>query len=176
MTLNQLIKGCKKADRRCQRQLYERLYDRAINTSLRYARDKPEARDIVQNAFITLFSKIEKFDPSKGDFEGWFFRIIINEALMLYRKRRSIHPASDQLHLLDDEIEPAILDHLHAQDILKLIRQLPDGYRLVFNLHIIEGYKHEEIAQRLGISPSTSRSQLSRAKIMLKHLINKQNA
>lgn len=176
MTLNRLIKGCKKQDPKCQKAIYVHYSHFAMNLSLRYTQDDHQAKDVVQNAFVKIFTKIDLFDPAKGSFEAWITRIVINEALQLSRMNKKFYLNGEDLSSLESEVDPSVLDKLHAEDILKLIRKLPDGYRLVFCLSVIEEFKHQEIAEILGITKSTSRSQLARAKKMLRELITKQNA
>ncbi len=152
-----------------------RYSDLAMNISLRYARDDHEAKDIVQNAFLKVFARIETFDRRKGKLENWISRIVINEALQLIRKRRSLFHDGEDAISLQPEVDPPILDQLLAEDILQLLRKLPDGYRTVFVLYVVEGYSHKEIAERLGIAEGASRSQLARGKRMMRRLINEQN-
>lgn len=175
MNIARLIEGCKQQDRSCQKALYLRYVKLASRISLRYARDEHEAKDIVQNAFIKVFTKIGSYKARKGTFESWLSRIVINEALQLYRKQQRY----SDLEIEEDytiEIAPVVLEHLQAEDILKLLRKLPDGYRLVFVLFVVEGYSHQEIAKELGITASTSRSQLTRAKKLLQKFIIEQNS
>lgn len=175
MTVEDLIKGCKRQDRKCQRLLYNKYCDLAISVSMRYAKDQHEPWDIVHDAFIKVFKYISKFDAQKGNFEQWFCKIVINEAIKKYKRNRLVFPKEDEQYLLDDEVSPKVLDELSAKDILRLLEQLPQGYRLVFNLYVVEGYEHKEIAKMLGITASASRSQLTRAKKKLKNLIIQQN-
>ncbi|MEM1328760.1 MAG: RNA polymerase sigma factor [Bacteroidota bacterium] len=146
----------------------------ASQISLRYAIDEHEGKDIVQNAFVKVFTKIETFDAEKGTFEQWFRRIVINEAIQQYRKRQKYdYPSTDDI--FDGVVAPIALDNLKAEDILALLRKLSDGYRLVFTLYVIEKYTHQEIAEILNITPSTSRSQLTRAKRLLQQMMIEQN-
>ncbi len=133
----------------------------------RYAKDQPEAEDMLQDAFISIFSHISQF-KSIGSFEGWLKRITVNAAIRVLQKRKvRIVPISDDQHEMESQ-EFNVLSDLNAEDLLKLINQLPDGYRTIFNLYVIEGYSHDEIAGMLKIKTATSRSQLSKAKAMLK--------
>ncbi|MEM9887033.1 MAG: sigma-70 family RNA polymerase sigma factor [Bacteroidota bacterium] len=175
MTIARLIEGCKKQDRSCQKTLYLQYVQLASRISLRYARDEHEAKDIVQNAFVKVFTKIKSYKARKGTFESWLSRIVINEALQLYRKQQKY--ATWEADFSEElEASPDALDKLQAEDILKLLRKLPDGYRLVFVLFVVEGYTHQEIAKELGINTSTSRSQLTRAKKLLQKFITEQNS
>ena len=163
-----LVQGCVRQERRAQRALYERFSSRMFVVCLRYAKDRDEAQDLLQEGFITVFSKISTFN-SAGSLEGWMRRIFVNTALMRLRK-------GDVLRGAADVDEPAvrsvssgedILSGIGGQDILRIIRGMPDGFRTVFNMSVIEGYTHQEIARELGISEGTSRSQLSRARAWL---------
>lgn len=146
-----------------------------MRISLRYARDEHEAKDIVQNAFVKVFTKISSYKAKKGTFESWLSRIVVNEALQLYRKQqRYVDWESESV--FDGAVPAAALENLQAADIIALLRELPNGYRVVFVLSVVEGYTHQEIAKELGITASTSRSQLARAKKLLQRLITEQNS
>ncbi|MEM6379633.1 MAG: sigma-70 family RNA polymerase sigma factor [Bacteroidota bacterium] len=175
MNLGRLIKGCIQLDRKAQKELYLHYCKLAINISLRYARDDHDAKDIVQNAFIKIFTKIEQFNPDKGTFDNWLKRIVINEALQLYRDNQRRQIINEDLTNIRHSEPPIILDQLMAEDLVKLLRQLPESYRIVFVLHTFEGYDHHTIGEKLNIAEGTSRSQLSRAKQLLRQLIYKQN-
>lgn len=176
MSLKRLIKNCQKQDRTAQKKLYLRYCDLAMNISLRYTKDDHEAKDVVQNAFLNIFNKLDQFDATRGTFENWITRIVINEALQVYRKKQSINLVMEDRILLDVEEDPSILDQLQAEDILKLARSMPNGYRIIFMLAVVEAFNHKEIAEELGITESTSRSQLSRAKKLMRQLINEQKS
>ncbi|MEM1121563.1 MAG: sigma-70 family RNA polymerase sigma factor [Bacteroidota bacterium] len=176
MTQADLIEGCKRQDRQCQRRLYDTYVDLAIAVGLRYARDKQEAWDIVHDAFLQTFKYIEQFDAVRGTFESWFCKIVVNSAIKKYQKNRLVFPEEMDAYLLDAVVSPTAIADLQTEDLLRLLERLPDGYRLVFNLYIIEGYRHGEIADMLGITPSSVRSQLTRAKQRLQQLIAQQNS
>ncbi len=138
----------------------------------RYARNSADAEDILQDAFIKVFKKIGQF-KFEGSFEGWIRKIVVNTALkkyslVRYSKELTGFEITDSI---DWQIGPAAYSHLTEKDLLALINGLPDGYRLIFNLYVIEGYQHEEIAEMLGIQPGTSRSQLVKARTMLQKQI-----
>ena len=136
----------------------------------RYVRDAAEAEDILIIAFTRIFEKINQF-KSEGSFEGWIRRIIVNEALTHLRRNRSMYLETD-LEQVDREPDyDKLHDHLEEEDLLKMIQELPTGYRIVFNLYAIEGYSHKEIANQLGISENTSKSQLSRARTYLQKML-----
>ena len=137
---------------------------------MRYARHEMEAEDILQDAFIKIFDKINRFE-FKGSFEGWVRRIVINTALKNYSKKSFKQEQIGLETYPELPLEPEIYAHLHEEELLRLIGKLPEGYRLVFNLNVIEGYNHKEIANMLGIQESTSRSQLVKARKMLQGMI-----
>ncbi len=168
--LTRLIQGCKSNNRKAQKELYELYKDQFYGIVRRYIKDKYQAEDVFVQAMYRIFSKINTFGD-KGSFEGWMKKILINECLMHIRK------PSNKIYnteMKDDlAVHPdSVVDRLQHEDLLALIQRLPLGYRTVFNLYIIEGYKHKEIAQLLDISINTSKSQLLLAKKRMKTLIN----
>lgn len=175
MIKEKLIADCSKGNRRAQRVLYDRYADKLMNICLRYARDRAEAQDVLQNAFVKIFTKISDFKTGEGSFEGWMSRIAVNEALMLYRKNKRIfYPDEEVIAMNMPAAAPAAVDNLQAEDVIKLLEKLPDGYRVVFNLHVVEGYSHDEIGEMLGITSGASRSQLTRAKKNLRIMLKEQ--
>ena len=172
MTDDDLIKGCVQEDESCQRELFRRYAGKMLGVCQRYARSTADAEDIVQDAFIKVFEKIFQF-KSEGSFEGWIRKIVVNTALKKYTvirfdKEVSGYEITDRN---ESSIEASAYSHLNEKELLGMINNLPDGYRLVFNLYVIEGYQHEEIAQMLKIQSGTSRSQLVKARNMLKQQI-----
>lgn len=162
-----LIRECQKGSPAAQRDLYNKYSRKMLGICRRYVNRQAEAEDIMIEGFMRVFDKISQF-KFEGSFEGWVRRIMVNEALGYIRKNKSLFLSVD----VDDvHNEPATFhmdgDDLAAQDLLRLVQDLPQGYRTVFNLFAIEGYAHEEIANMLGISESTSKSQLSRARALL---------
>ena len=137
----------------------------------RYAGDQHEAEDMLQEAFISIFSHINQFKYA-GSFQGWLKRITVNTAIKILQKRkvRVISISNVEFEMISPDFN--ILSDLNTEDLLKLISQLPDGYRMIFNLYVIEGYSHDEIAAMLKIKTATSRSQLSKARAILKDKIN----
>ena len=172
MTEKELIKGCIRENRKCQQEVFRRYAGKMLVVCLRYARHRMEAEDILQDAFIKVFDNISKFE-SKGSFEGWIRRIVINTALKHFSKKSFKSEQIGIEHYPDLPIEPTIYSHLGEEEILKLVAQLPEGYRIVFNLYAIEGYSHKEIAKMLGIQESTSRSQLVKARKWLQSQVLK---
>ena len=138
----------------------------------RYARNSADAEDILQDAFIKVFDKMHQF-KFEGSFEGWIRRIVVNTALKKYSLRRYEKEVVGYEIKDKDEssMEPSAYAHLNQKEIMNLINTLPDGYRLIFNLYVIEGYQHDEIAEMLGIQSGTSRSQLVKARNMLQKQI-----
>ncbi|MCB0620174.1 MAG: sigma-70 family RNA polymerase sigma factor [Saprospiraceae bacterium] len=172
MTERDLIQGCIDEDRQCQIEVFRLYAGKMLAVCQRYARHHMEAEDILQEAFIKVYDNVAKFQ-FKGSFEGWIRRIVINTALKNYQKS-SFQKERIGLEDYDDRpIEPEAISLLQEEELLDLIEQLPDGYRVVFNLYAVEGYSHKEIAEMLGIGESTSRSQLVKARKMLKDRILK---
>jgi RNA polymerase sigma-70 factor (ECF subfamily) len=166
----ELINGCLKRDRSAQKRLYESFSPKMYALCYRYVKDSMDAEDILVTAFTRIFERIDQF-KGEGSFEGWIRRIVVNEALTFLRRNRSMYLETD-LEVADREPDyNSISDHLEADDLIKMIQELPSGYRIVFNLYAIDGYSHKEIAEQLGISENTSKSQLSRARTYLQKLL-----
>lgn len=172
MTEDELIRGCLKDNASCQKELFNRFAGRMLGVCHRYARNSADAEDILQDAFIKVFGKMNQF-KFEGSFEGWIRRIVVNTALKKYSLRRyEKEVVGYEIKERDESsMEPSAYGHLSEKDLLTLINTLPDGYRLIFNLYVIEGYQHDEIAEMLGIQSGTSRSQLVKARNMLQKQI-----
>ena len=174
MTLDELIIQCKKQDTKAQGELYNKYSRILFGICLRYSPNYAEAEDNLQDAFHTIFKKVEQY-KGKGSFEGWIKRVTVNTVLQKYRKQRSFEIVSEEQVAdeadLDIDSEEIPLDYL-----LKIIQELPDRYRLVFSMYVMDGYQHKEIAELLGISDGTSKSNLARARIILKNKIEEYNA
>ena len=170
MTENDLIKGCIRQNPSCQRMLFEKHAPKMMGVCLRYANDTMEAEDIMQEGFIKVFQYLHQF-KFEGSFEGWLRRIIVNTAIRHLEKKKIHFKDIDKNGSEAPQLAPYAYAHLGQDDLLKLISQLPEGYRLVFNLNVIEGYSHDEIANMLKIQPGTSRSQLVKARKMLQEQI-----
>ncbi len=168
MSLDELITKCIKKDAKAQEQLYRRYANTLFSVSLKYARNYTEAEDILQDGFITIFDKIGQF-KNKGSFEGWLKRIVINTALQRYRKQRVFNIVNEE----QLEQEDVLVDEedVSLQFLLQIVQELPDRYRLVFNLYALDGYSHKEIANMLEISEGTSKSNLARARMILKQKV-----
>jgi RNA polymerase sigma factor (sigma-70 family) len=165
-----LLKGCKKEDRVCQRKLYEYFFGYALSICIRYSSSYDDAVEILNEGFMKVFLKIDKYDFSKS-FKGWLRRIMINTSIDHYRKNIK------HKHLLDIEranelaSEDCIASKISYDEIIELVQKLPTAYRTVFCLYVIDGYKHKEISRKLGISIGASKSNLSRARKKLKELL-----
>jgi RNA polymerase sigma-70 factor (ECF subfamily) len=167
-----LIQGCIRNEAACQKEVFDRYASRLLGVCYRYAKNTADAEDILQEAFIKIFDKIGQF-KHEGSFEGWMRRIVVNTALKKYSLIRyeKEQTGIENLEFPESHQEYDIHSDLSEKDILQMINRLPDGYRLVFNLYVIEGYQHNEIAEMLGIQASTSRSQLVKARMMLQKQI-----
>lgn len=166
---DKLLQECKKNNSHAQEQLYKLLAPKLFAVSLKYSRNYEEAQDNLQESFLILFEKINQF-KGNGSFEGWAKRLVINYVLQQYRKEINfLELVTDQLPNIEEvEIDD---DEVSMEFLLKIIQELPDRYRLVFNLYVIDGYSHKEIANILEISEGTSKSNLARAKMNLKEKI-----
>ncbi len=169
MTEQDLIAACKKEDRRAQKALYERFAPLAFAICKRYLRNREDAEDVLVEALFKVLTNIHQY-KGEGSFEGWVRRIVVNEALMFLRKTHNFN-LTVELKDIDVPETTTVVDELAAQDILDLLDRLPTGYRTVFNLYALEGYKHREIAEILGISINTSKSQLILARKRLQELL-----
>lgn len=171
-TIDDLLLGCQKGDRKMQELLYKQTFGKMMAVCVRYAKDRTDAEDVLQLGYIKVFTKIKDF-KNEGSFEGWIRRIMVNTSIENFREsQRSLKVVE-----LDEAFEqPSVgfdFSRLGMEDLLKAIGTLADGYRMVFNMYAIEGYSHREIAAELGISEGASKSQLSRARAILKQYIIK---
>jgi len=173
LNLEKLIKDCKKNNLKAQCDLYNTYKDILFTLSLKYCKNIEEAQDNLQDAFIEIFKNIKKYN-GKGSFEGWIKRITINKAIDKYKKESYIN-----IVINDDILEDTTIDtdnlNVPLQIILNLIQELPSRYRLVFNLYELDNYSHKEISKMLSITEGTSKSNLHRAKLILKENIKKIN-
>lgn len=163
-----LARAISKKDTKAQTALYDKYAAKMLAICMRYVGDKMEAEDVMIEGFMKIFDKINQFNY-QGSFEGWMKRIMVNEALMKLRSKKTVEVEIDEVRYL--EADSSITTTLNTQDLMQLINELPVGYRTVFNLYAIEGYSHAEIGEMLGISEGTSKSQLSRARAFLQERI-----
>src|SRR5690606_38979950 len=155
-----------------QEELYNRFSAKMYAVCLRYAGNTQEAEDILQEGFIKIFKKLSSF-RSEGSFEGWVRRIFVNTAIEHFRRKRYLQPVTEKEENTLEGNYLSVLDDLAERDIMELVQQLSPGYRTVFNMYVVEGYTHKEIGDMLGISEGTSKSQLSRAKVILQDMVKK---
>ncbi|MBJ6368208.1 RNA polymerase sigma factor [Snuella sedimenti] len=173
MSLKQLIEDCKANNTKAQGELYKLFSSKLFSVCLKYSRNYAEAEDNLQDAFLTIFDKIKQY-KNKGSFEGWLKRIAINTALQRYRSEKVFNITNENT-IEDNEIE--IDEDSYSIDyLLKIIQELPDRYRLVFNLYVLDGYSHNDIAGMLNINVGTSKSNLARARQILKKTIENHKA
>ena len=168
-----LVENCRKGDRRSQKAVYDLLSGKMFAVCLRYMGDREAAEDILQDGFVTLFTKLDSFS-GEGSFEGWARKIFVNTALMSLRKNDVLKQTEDvdsAWNITTDA--PSAIENIGYKDLMKMIASMPPGFRTVFNMYILEGYSHKEIAESLGISEATSRSQLQRARTLLQNKIKK---
>lgn len=163
-----LIKGCIRKERGAQKALYERYADRLLGICARYAADTAEAEDILQEGFVRIFIHIRDFS-AKGSLFNWMRKVMINTAITMYHKtlRHRYHQEIEAVQTPARDEMPGSSDFTH-EELLAVIRSLPEGYRIIFNLYAIEGFKHREIAEMLGIDVNTSKSQYSRARRVIR--------
>ncbi|TYA52267.1 RNA polymerase sigma factor [Formosa maritima] len=168
MGLKQLIQKCSNNDTQAQSELYQLFSSKLFSVCLKYCKNYAEAEDNLQDTFVTIFSKISQYN-NKGSFEGWLKRITINTALQRYRKQ-GVFEIIDESNIEDVELT-VDEDDISIDFLLQIIQELPDRYRLVFNLYVLDGYSHKDIAEMLSITSGTSKSNLARARKILKDRI-----
>ncbi len=168
--LQLLILACRKNDLSSQKRIYRHFYNYGMTICFRYAQNSEEAREILNDGFVKAFTKLDKYSPNLS-FKAWFNKILVNTAIDHYRKKQSRPQTVDLVYAQHIETPAGILEELSTQDILKMIQQLSPAYRMVFSLHAVEGFSHKEIANKLGISLGTSKSNLAKARIKLKAMM-----
>jgi RNA polymerase sigma-70 factor (ECF subfamily) len=171
MTEEAILKGCLQNDPAAQRELYNRYSPKMLSVCYRFAHNREDAEDMLQEGFIKIFSQMHTFG-NRGAFEGWIRRIIVHTCINILKKNKKFNESVDIIHatgaMVREESVPSIVQ---AKQIVECIRMLPIGYRTVLNLYAIEGYSHREIGMMLDIEESTSRSQYTRAKAMLEEIL-----
>ncbi|MGN6801181.1 MAG: RNA polymerase sigma factor [Ginsengibacter sp.] len=165
-----LIKGCIEGNPEMQKLLYDLYSSKMYGVCLRYTENVEDANDVMQEGFIKVYRSLPKF-RAEGSFEGWIRRIFVNTSIEHYRKKTKKYNITEVQENTIEDNELSALDSLATKDILNIINELSPGYKQVFNMHVVEGYSHKEIAEILGITEGTSKSQLARAKGVLKKII-----
>lgn len=167
-----LIKQCKKNNPKAQRELFDAHAPKMLAVCSRYTKTLEEAEEVLSNGFIKVLTKIKQYN-GEGSFEGWVRRIMVNESLNYIRGKQTLYVEIDEDKLSKEDflIEE---ENFAEEELLKMIAQLPEGYRAVFNLYAIEGYNHKEVAEKLGVTESTSKTQLRRARLYLQNAIEQQ--
>jgi RNA polymerase sigma factor (sigma-70 family) len=165
----QIIKLCARHDRKAQQELYDRYSHLLFAICLRYASDRAEAEDILQESFLKIFFNIKDFTGS-GSFTGWLRKVTVNTAITHYHKnlKYRYHTDIEEFVSVETGVNSFEEDFFTSDELFKVLNELPAGFRMVFNLYAVEGYKHKEIAEILGIDTSTSKSQYSRAKAAIR--------
>jgi RNA polymerase sigma-70 factor (ECF subfamily) len=171
LDLEELIHKCKKGERQAQAELYRRYSGILFGMCLKYSKNKTEAEDNLHDSFMTIFSKIDQYG-FQGSFEGWIKRITVNTVLQKYRKEQHLNVVSENIGE-ETEVDTEGTD-ISLSTLLGYIQELPNKYRLTFNLYVLDGYSHKEISEMLGTSTGTSKSNLARAKMILREKIEKE--
>jgi RNA polymerase sigma-70 factor (ECF subfamily) len=167
--IQKLIKGLKRQDRKSQELIYQKYFGLMMSIGMRYCNNWDDAKEVVNSSFLKIFTKIDNYG-GKGSFEGWMKRTVVNTALDFIKSKKFENVGFDDINTYDEDvyIENEAAGNIDAEDILKLVQTLPDATRAVFNLYVLEGYKHKEISEKLGISEGTSHWHLLNARRLLK--------
>lgn len=174
MTIEEIIKGCIEGKRIAQNKLYEHYHGRMMGVCMRYAGSKDEAREIMNMGFLKVFQTIARFQDGGGNIDAWIYRVMVNTSIDYYRKelKHRYQDDIDNHYQIKDETADAVSE-ISAEELIKLVQQLSPAYRAVFNLYVLDGFSHKEIAEQLGISEGTSKSNLAKAKGNLQEMIRK---
>lgn len=168
---SELIEGCRNQKARYQHALYNQYKSWLFGMCLRYSANRADAEDVLQEGFVKIYRNIAQYN-NKGSFEGWMCRIMINTAININKKWMSKAVFDQDVHF-EKEVDFNVVQQLSAKDLMRVVQELPTGYRTVFNLYVIDGYSHKEIGEMLGVSEGTSKSQLARGKKMLQEKVMK---
>ena len=172
--ITDIIEGCKKDDRKAQEQLYRSYYRAMMNLCLRYTKNESDALDAMNTGFYKVYRNIHRFDGAKASLYTWIRTIVINSCLDSIKNNESLSGAGELEQAANIHVPPAVISSMSATEILKLVRDLPPATQAVFNLYVMEGYNHAEIAAMAGISEGTSKWHLSEARKKLRKMINEQ--
>lgn len=170
----EMVRGCRNREARMQKYVFEKFYGLMMGICLRYASNREEARDVLQEGFVKIFEKVDQYDEAYS-FVGWMKRVMVNNAIDNYRRAAKMPMNDDESLLVNESVDADVFAGMGYEEIIKLIQRLPTGYRTVFNLYVIEGFTHKEIGEQLGIAEGTSKSQLNKAKLMLRKKIEELN-
>jgi RNA polymerase sigma-70 factor (ECF subfamily) len=166
-----LIENCINGDRKSQKELYKIYSPKLFTVCLKYTKNHFDAEDVLQDGFVKVFHNLHKF-TGDGSFEGWLRRIFVNTAIEHLRRKKQETIGCENIENSVFDKEPSALENLYRKDIVQTTKSLSKGYQTVFNLYAIEGFSHQQIATKLGITASTSKSQFSRAKVLLRTIVN----
>ena len=172
VTIAAIIDGCRNGQRVYQKELVDRFGPQLFTIALRYVPDHAHAQDVLQDSFVKILTRIDQF-KGDGSFEGWMSRVVVTTALNRLDRKWMRREVSREMLDHDTSVEPYVIDQLATEDIMRCVTRLPEGFRHVFNLYAIEGYRHREIGKMLGMTEVTSRSYYSRARKMLQALLSK---
>jgi len=168
----QIVEGCLRGEPKWQKILFEKYYGKMLAVCQRYSKDRDEARDILQEGFVKVFQKLGQFSFN-SPFEAWVRRIMVNTAIDFYRKAAT-EPAMSDIDIAGDVLEQQdVISDMSHTELMGLLQELPAGYKIVFNMYVIEGFSHKEIAETLNVTEGTSKSQLAKARIYMQKLISK---
>lgn len=172
--LNSIVKKCVSGDRKAQKELYKMYYSKMMNVCYRYSKKQEDAEDLLQDGFVKVFMNLKHYD-FKGSLEGWIRRIMVNTAIDSFRKNKNIFFVDDEGDFILETSRVESSDHIYSQfgvdEIMKAIQQLSPVYKTVFNMYVIDGFQHKEIAEKLNISEGTSKSNLAKAKSNLRSIL-----
>lgn len=180
-TLEHIISGCIKANRDSQKQLYKLYYSFSMSICMRYSASYAESEEIVNDGFLKIFKNIAEFEPNyqsvEASFVGWIKKIFIHTAIDQYRKNKKSYtiplPADSSFEISENSANP--IDNMSYKEIIELVQKLSGTYRTVFNLYVLDGYKHEEISKQLHISVGTSKSNLAKARLNIQKMLQQKN-
>lgn len=167
-----MIQGCIDGKRACQKMLYDRFSSKMLGVCMRYAKDRAEAEDMLQEGFIKVFQNIARF-KNEGSFEGWIRRIMVFTAINFFKHRSRKFQEDLDHEEADAPYHDGIVEKISAKEIIALVQQMPEGYRMIFNLYAVEGYTHKEISEITGVAVGTSKSQYARARAYMQQLLAK---
>jgi len=172
VSLSQLLKACRKGDRQSQQELYRQYFGYGMSICLRFSHSEDEAQEILNDGFLKVFDRIESF-REESSFKSWLRRIMINASIDHYRRYQKHYHQIELSYAQDQVTQSVALENISAEEVMKMVQALPPAYRMVFVLFAVEGYGHKDIAQQLGISEGTSKSNLSKARAKLRKMLDK---